>query len=177
MIRVRLSSGLAALLAAGVVAGCGGRTVQDTFGYQRRAPDEFAVVRRAPLIIPPDYQLRPPQPGIEGPQTTSSSAETFAALTGQPPVVERQLSPAEESLLAAAPGQSIPNIRQVIASEGPQTAVLDRGNFLFILSWQRASFDAEAAQRELLDPVLESQRLRGEGIVQTARVASTPVTQ
>ena len=36
----------------------------------KRSPDEFAVVRRAPLILPPDYGLRPPRPGETGPAST-----------------------------------------------------------------------------------------------------------
>ena len=48
---------LGAALAA--LAGCSG-TVQEKLGLGKRAPDEFQVVRRAPLILPPDYSLRPP---------------------------------------------------------------------------------------------------------------------
>ena len=29
----------------------------------RDRPDEFAVARTAPLVIPPDYSLAPPRPG------------------------------------------------------------------------------------------------------------------
>ena len=49
--------GMAALLAA-----CTG-TVQENLGIAKRSPDEFQVVRRAPLVLPPDYNLRPPSPG------------------------------------------------------------------------------------------------------------------
>jgi len=34
----------------------------------RVGPDEFAVESRAPLTIPPEYDLRPPQPGAPRPQ-------------------------------------------------------------------------------------------------------------
>ena len=34
-------------------------------------PDEFAVVTRAPLSMPPDYGLRPPRPGAARPNETS----------------------------------------------------------------------------------------------------------
>jgi hypothetical protein len=34
----------------------------------RVGPDEFAVESRAPLTIPPDFDLRPPQPGAPRPQ-------------------------------------------------------------------------------------------------------------
>ena len=45
------------------LAGCAPGTVQDALGMGKRSPDEFAVVSRAPLILPPDYGLRPPAPG------------------------------------------------------------------------------------------------------------------
>src|ERR1700760_2942128 len=32
-------------------------------GMTKQAPDEFAVVTKAPLIIPPDFNLHPPAPG------------------------------------------------------------------------------------------------------------------
>jgi hypothetical protein len=34
-------------------------------------PDEFEVVQRAPLTIPPDFDLRPPKPGSPRPQEVS----------------------------------------------------------------------------------------------------------
>jgi hypothetical protein len=37
-------------------------------GMDRVGPDEFAVESRAPLTIPPDFDLRPPQPGAPRPQ-------------------------------------------------------------------------------------------------------------
>ena len=37
-------------------------------GMDRAGPDEFAVESRAPLLIPPDFDLRPPQPGAPRPQ-------------------------------------------------------------------------------------------------------------
>lgn len=56
---VSLCAGAALLL-----AGCGG-SAKEALGLGKRAPDEFAVFTRAPLTVPPDYGLRPPQPGAE----------------------------------------------------------------------------------------------------------------
>jgi hypothetical protein len=38
-------------------------TVRTAVGANKQPPDEFAVVTKAPLIIPPDYNLKPPKPG------------------------------------------------------------------------------------------------------------------
>lgn len=42
-------------------------------GIDRVGPDEFAVESRAPLTIPPDFDLRPPQPGAPRPQDVTSA--------------------------------------------------------------------------------------------------------
>lgn len=54
-----------ALLAAlPLLAACDGSTVRETVGLTRKAPDEFRVVARPPLSVPPEFNLRPPaKPG------------------------------------------------------------------------------------------------------------------
>ena len=42
-------------------------------GMDRVGPDEFAVEARAPLTIPPDFDLRPPQPGAPRPQEVTAA--------------------------------------------------------------------------------------------------------
>ena len=44
------------------LSGCGDRS-GNILGFEKSAPDEFAVVKRAPLTLPPEYGLRPPRPG------------------------------------------------------------------------------------------------------------------
>jgi hypothetical protein len=56
----------AALGAAVLLGGCEG--VRDSLGLGKNPPDEFQVVSRAPLSLPPDYALRPPAPGTPRPQ-------------------------------------------------------------------------------------------------------------
>lgn len=162
--------GAFSLLTIGL-AGCGS-TVQDAFGLSKRSPDEFQVVRRAPLVVPPDYRLRPPGAGTTAPAAQSTSQDAYAALTGQPAPVDASMSPAEQALLGQMPQRSIPDIRQTVNEEGDQVATLDRGSYLFLFSWQRAD---DQAQGTVLDPIAESQRLRQNGIVSTRRVQSTPL--
>ena len=47
---------VAAALVLGACGGGGGV-------FNRNAPDEFAISRAAPLVVPPDYNLTPPKPG------------------------------------------------------------------------------------------------------------------
>ncbi|MGY8960888.1 MAG: DUF3035 domain-containing protein, partial [Alphaproteobacteria bacterium] len=60
------------LALVGSLASCGGDSkVGRILGYEKAAPDEFSVVKRAPLALPPDYGLRPPRVGAQRPQAVS----------------------------------------------------------------------------------------------------------
>lgn len=63
-------------------------------------PNEFRVVTKAPLSVPPEYSLRPPPAG------TTIPTEVEAARTGSPTafgsVVGQDASAAERALVAAA---------------------------------------------------------------------------
>jgi hypothetical protein len=52
---------IAVMLSAAALSGCD--TLRDAAGLAKKSPDEFAVTTKAPLIIPPDFNLRPPAPG------------------------------------------------------------------------------------------------------------------
>lgn len=67
------------LLAAGFgLAGC--QTVGEALGIEKSAPDEYAVAPRRPLVMPPDMELRAPQPGATGPSDVNAQAVAAQAL-------------------------------------------------------------------------------------------------
>lgn len=149
--------------------GCSG-TVQSAFGLDKRAPDEFQVVRRAPLIVPPDVTLRPPEPGTVGPAQPSPAAEAREVLTGSRAApTDRTMSSAEEALVAEAPGPADPDIRSKLLDEGTQLVALDRGSYLMILDWQQRALEPAP---DVIDPQQEYQRLREDGYITTTRVGS-----
>src|SRR6201985_3403064 len=61
-------------------AGCSGAQWTRTFGLTRDAPDEYTVTTRAPLSMPPEYNLRPPRPGAPRPQEQSERQQAEEAL-------------------------------------------------------------------------------------------------
>jgi hypothetical protein len=75
-----------AALAAGSLGACGG--VRETLGLEKKAaPDEFQVTTRQPLALPPNYQLRPPQPGaapLEPAVTQQAKQTVFGKEAGKP---------------------------------------------------------------------------------------------
>ncbi len=69
--------------AAGLVlslAACEG--IRDQLGYKKQSPDEFKVVSRAPLTLPPKFNLRPPEPGAPRPQVGTAAEQGERAITG-----------------------------------------------------------------------------------------------
>lgn len=56
--------------------------VKDALGLNREAPDEFTVVSRPPLSLPPDFSLRPPQPGA-APLMTPADQQARELITGK----------------------------------------------------------------------------------------------
>jgi len=70
----RLVPRLACVAAVSLLAACGGGSNwKQMLGIEPTSPDEFAVESRAPLTIPPDFDLRPPAPGAARPQEVSSA--------------------------------------------------------------------------------------------------------
>ena len=121
MRRTRL---LCLALAAVTLAGCGG--VREQFGLDKQSPDEFRVVSRAPLTVPPEFALRPPRPGAARPQVgtpTDQARRTVFRLGDQQPSV-REVMPddgrslGERAILVeAGADEAEPDIRQVVDRE------------------------------------------------------------
>lgn len=64
--------------ASAMLTACGGSAGL----FNRDRPDEFAVQRQLPLVVPPDFALTPPQPGAPRPANSNSQSQTLDALFG-----------------------------------------------------------------------------------------------
>jgi hypothetical protein len=113
IVTIALTASAAALL----LAGCAGNKVAS-----RDRPDEFAVARNQPLVIPPDYSLAPPRAGEPTPQAADARTQALEALFGGP----QPRSQSEQSLLnATGADRSALGARSVVGD--PQTNVVDKG--------------------------------------------------
>lgn len=113
IVTIALTASAAALL----LAGCAGNKVAS-----RDRPDEFAVARNQPLVIPPDYSLAPPRAGEPVPQAADARTQALEALFGGP----QPRSQSEQSLLnATGADRSALGARSVVGD--PQTNVVDKG--------------------------------------------------
>jgi hypothetical protein len=79
----RLPPVVVCLAVATLLSGCS--NWKQAIGIEPTSPDEFAVESRAPLTIPPDFDLRPPQPGASRPQETSSSSKAQGVMDNAGP--------------------------------------------------------------------------------------------
>lgn len=113
IVKLALGASAATLLLAG--CGSGGLANRDR-------PDEFAVARSAPLIVPPDFALVPPRPGEPNPIGADSRSQALQALFGGPAA----RSTAESQMLREAGASNVDaGARSVVGDPG--TTVVDKG--------------------------------------------------
>lgn len=137
------------------VGGCGGPG--NTIGFEKTSPDEFAVLRKPPLTIPPDYTLRPPEPGAPGlrekPISVQAQNEVFDA--GNELKADANTE-GEYELLRKADALNVnPDIKKLIDEEFTIYAQESENFFETILFWRGNNLKGE-----VINSSLESQRLR-----------------
>ena len=104
-------------------------------GMGKNAPDEFAIATKAPLVIPPDYALRPPKPGESRPAALSPSERARQVLLGDASSAPPSLG--EQHLLRKANAfNADPNIRAVLASENGGRAEKDASLANALIFWK-----------------------------------------
>ncbi len=94
-----------------LLSACGGGGL-----FNRQRPDEFAVQRQAPLVVPPDFALVPPAPGAPRPTEQSTAAQAQSALFGPP-----SARSGVESSVGQKAGQAAPSIRSTVGDPGTNT--------------------------------------------------------
>ena len=158
-----------------LLGGCGaGDGLSRTFGLTRDAPDEFQVTTRAPLSMPPDFQLRAPRPGTARPQELTQQQAAEAVLVPQA-ALETQRggpSPGQRALVAASGPAAPANIRREVDREAaldtPDRSFTDR-----LMFWQ-----ASPPPGTPVDPERESARLRQNAALgQRPEAGNTPIIQ
>ncbi|MGH6894781.1 MAG: DUF3035 domain-containing protein [Dongiaceae bacterium] len=164
---------LIAALAVGLPLAAGGcSSVKETLGLTKQSPDEFKVVSRAPLSMPPDYNLRPPTPGAPRPQEGTPRDQAASAVFGYPagastlppdqvpPIGEGEAETAQSSgesaLLQSAGGTGVdPNIRQLVDTETAEDEADSRTLADSLVFWR-----APEPYGTVVDPTAEQKRLQ-----------------
>ncbi|WP_119299929.1 DUF3035 domain-containing protein [Dongia deserti] len=164
---------LLAALAVGLLLATGGcSSVKQTLGLTKQSPDEFKVVSRAPLSMPPDYNLRPPTPGAPRPQEGTPRDQAAAAVfqysttngavpaDAIPPIGEGEAETAQSSgesaLLQSAGASGVdPNIRRIVDAETAEDEADSRTLADTLTFWR----DPEP-YGEVVDAAAEQKRLQ-----------------
>jgi hypothetical protein len=172
---VRYRTALLLCAAALPLTGCGD-DLSRTFGFSRDAPDEFQVTTRAPLSVPPDFELRPPRPGAERPQEQTQRRQAEEAISPDLALNGRRntggLTPGQEALLSQAGPSAPADIRAKIDTDS-QLDRANRGLTDRLMFWKDAPPPGTA-----VDPAAEAKRLQTNAALgQGVTAGDTPIVQ
>ncbi len=169
----------AALVASTALVGCA--STKQALGITKVVPDEFRVVSMAPLVVPPDYALRPPAPGEPRPQELQPESAARVALMGQRAAEDRSEG---EKLLASKAGadNADPLIRYVVDDVFGSIAHKYTGFANWVMFWRRGKPPVQPAVQTAaasgadtptpIDPAIEAariQKLTGGKVIVIAR--------
>jgi hypothetical protein len=155
-----------------IVAGCcvgaaglsGCASVAKSVGLAKVTPDEFRVVTKAPLTLPPDFALRPPEPGEPRPQELQPESAARQALEGQR---EAEVRSDGEKLFVAKAGadRADPLVRYVVDDEFGNLAHKDKGFADWVMFWKKGQPSAPTGlgdpnESRPIDPAVEEQRVK-----------------
>ncbi len=164
--------GVVAVLGLAVALGGCGNQVRQALGMTKRSPDEFQVVAHAPLTLPPDYSLRPPEPGAPRPQEGTARDQAQTALfnngtgtdystgssfsTGFDSSTDTGQSAGEVALLQNAGATGLDSdIRAQIDAETAAQVERDQTLIERLVFWR-----SPEPYGTVVDPVAETERLR-----------------
>ena len=150
---------ISVILSVLALGGC--EKTREAVGLTKQPPDEFSVVTRAPLKLPPDYSLRPPKPGVKRPQEVLPIDKARGTLFRRSDTIKKmvkstKISRGEASLLINAGAESAdPKIRQLIDKENSGLVETERKFLRKIIFWQ-----TPPSPGKLVDPIKEAKRVK-----------------
>ena len=173
-----MKTALCALTCLAVV-GCSDG-LKEKIGLSKRSPDEFSVVTRAPLSLPPDFNLRPPRPGAVRPQegtAQSRARRAIFSLDGTTRMTDLRsdfqsegFSASEASFLTRIGAQDNPDdIRARIDRETRSIVRTDDDFTDRLIFWKEAKEPGV-----VVDPAAESRRLQENSALGTRGAGETP---
>lgn len=164
----RVATAIAAAVGVAAIGLAGCSAAGRALGLTKVTPDEFRVVTKAPLTVPPDYSLRPPAPGEPRPQELQPESAARAALLGSREAESRSDG---EKLLASKAGadKADPLVRYVVDDEFGDLAHKEPSFADRVMFWRKDKPETQGSQTAKatgadtpapIDPKIEAQRLQ-----------------
>jgi hypothetical protein len=193
MPRLAFPSALALLGPMVLGLGLGGcDSAKEMLGLTKRSPDEFQVVSRAPLSMPPDFSLRPPTPGAARPQEGTVQDQAKSIVTGYSGRSTTSLAPdqipsigeGEASQTAESAGESAflqsagmtgvdPNIRKLVDQETATDEEDSKSVLDSLIFWRKPE-----PYGTVVDPQAETKRLQeNQALGQPVDAGNTPIIE
>ncbi len=155
------------LLILPILSGCD--RAKEELGLTRRTPDEFSVMKRAPLEIPANLDSLPaPQPGVRRPQDASAVLDAKVALVGEKAARDTGSSVPSVSenvlLQKVGAGKSVPNIREEVDREALENSKDNRSTVKKLLNLGKKDDEGPAT---VVDAPAEMKRLKAKSSAET----------
>ncbi|MDO9338208.1 MAG: DUF3035 domain-containing protein [Caulobacteraceae bacterium] len=151
---------ITALVASAGLAGC--QSASKALGMSKITPDEFKVVTKAPLVVPPDYALRPPAPGE--PRPAELEPDSAARASAQARVLATERSDGEKVLVARAGANNAdPLVRYVVDDEFGDVAHKEKSFADTVMFWRKdkpPTASADPSTAPVVDAAAEEARIK-----------------
>ncbi len=136
------------------VTGCA--SAGKRLGLTKTSPNEFNILTKAPLVVPPEYNLRPPQIGASSSENNYSQSAARQALIGDVDAAEPSQG---EIILMTKAGVGRANQEIRLEVDGQNSVERKTSGFADqILFWNNGK--ARASEGTPLDPEVEARRLK-----------------
>lgn len=157
------------LSSALVVSLSGCDTTKQAFGMKRSSPNEFTVIKRAPLTMPSSFDLPEPEPGMKDRRESAQPASSekaksivFQADLNSPSTSKGHLTEGDSEFLSKAGAQSADeNIRKTVDQE---TYALEKNTVESDENWLRnaVGIKNKKDQKNVINPKEEAEKLKSE---------------
>ena len=138
------------------LAGCSVDSVRETMGMGKQSPDEYLIVERPPLSVPPSYELRPPSASDLEAQYADLRKKAEEILIGSTSGGGEAMSESELAFLSDAGALNANSqIRRILDTEGGVRFVEDDRFVEELMFWTE-----QESSDFIVDPVAEAERLR-----------------
>jgi len=140
------------------LAACG--SLREDLGLGRNPPDEFLVMDRPPLIMPPDYAIKPPGTFADRSNEFSPERKAQNVLFGS--VLQKtEISQSEKALIEASKADSVQSdIRDIVNQEAYKKAASSPHLAKQLVDYVSSNENTVYENATIVDPELELQRIK-----------------